>query len=194
MVTYLQKHPTSIFREVEEDLYPRLPGLLTPSQALIYAVLSSYANKEHGTWILRAEDLATTRREELTQIFDLVERVGTRLGFSTRKQGKVRIWEQNGRHERTFIVLASALIRRALLESTYPARETILVIPGGRAALAAYKIQRDPSLAAHIKGVQVVKYRLLRALAELPVLTPEIMEEQIISDPLEKSKSQMTMF
>jgi hypothetical protein len=49
-------------------------------------------------------------------------------------------------------------------------------------------------LAAHTKAVQVVKYRLLRTLVELPVLTRETFEEQIAGDPLEKSKSQMTMF
>jgi hypothetical protein len=48
VVTFLQKHPNSIFIDIEQDLYPRLPGLLTPSQAMIYAVLSSYANKEGG--------------------------------------------------------------------------------------------------------------------------------------------------
>ena len=67
-------------------------------------------------------------------------------------------------------------------------------IPGGRAALAAYKAQRDPSLAARMKSVQVVKYRLLRTLIELPVLTRETFEEQIAGDPLEKSKAQMMMF
>ena len=67
-------------------------------------------------------------------------------------------------------------------------------MPGGRAALAAYKAQRDPSLAARIKSVQVVKYRLLRTLIELPVLTRETFEEQIAGDPLEKSKAQMMMF
>ena len=70
----------------------------------------------------------------------------------------------------------------------------VIVIPGGRAALAAYKAQRDPALAAHMKNYEVVKYRLLRALVEVPVLTRETFEEQIASDPLEKSKSQMMMF
>jgi hypothetical protein len=194
VVTFLQKHPNSIFREIEEDLYPRLPGLLTPSQAMIYAVLSSYANKESGTWKLRAEDVASARRDELNHIARLVETIGKRLGFTTRKQDKNYLWEQNGALERTFTILASALLGRALAETPYPPGQTIIVIPGGRAALAAYKIQRDPSLAAHIKTVQVVKYRLLRTLVELPVLTRETFEEQIAGDPLEKSKLQITMF
>ena len=194
VVTFLQKHPNSIFIDIEQDLYPRLPGLLTPSQAMIYAVLSSYANKEAGAWNLRPEDLASARRDELNHIARLVEAIGTRLGYTTRKQEKNYLWEQNGTLERTFYILASALIGRAFAETPYPPEQTVIVLPGGRAALAAYKIQRDPSLATHIKTVQVVKYRLLRTLVELPVLTREIFEEQVAGDPLEKSKSQMIMF
>jgi hypothetical protein len=194
VVTFLQKHPDSIFLEIEQDLYPRLPGLLTPSQAMIYAVLTSYANRENGAWKLRAEDLASARRDELNHIARLIETIGRRLGYSTRKQDKNYLWEQNDTLERTFYILASALIRRALAETPYPPGQIVIVIPGGRAALAAYKIQRDPSLAAHIKTVQVVKYRLLRTLVELPVLTRETFEEQVAGDPLEKSRSQMIMF
>jgi len=194
VVTFLQKHPNSIFREVEQDLYPRFPGLLTPSQGMIYAVLSSYASKVDGLWKLRPEDLAAARRHELNNIVELVESIGSRMGYSTRKQEKNYLWEQNGELERTFTILASALIGRALAETPYPPQKTVIVIPGGRAALATYKAQRDPSLAARIKEVQVVKYRLLRTLIELPVLTRETFEEQIAGDPLEKSKSQMIMF
>ena len=45
-----------------------------------------------------------------------------------------------------------------------------------------------------MKVYQVVKYRLLRTLIELPVLTRETFEEQVAGDPLEKSKPQMIMF
>ena len=194
VVTFLQKHPNSIFLEIEQVLYPRFPGLLTPSQGMIYAVLSSYANRENGTWKLRAEDIASARHRELNQIARLIETIGMRLGYSTRKQGKNYLWEQNDTIERTFTILASALVGRALAETPDPPAQTVLVIPGGRAALVAYKLQRDPALAAHTKSIQVVKYRLLRTLVELPVLTRETFEEQIAGDPLEKSKSQMTMF
>jgi hypothetical protein len=193
-VNFLQKHPNSIFREVEQELYPRFPGLLTPSQGMIYAVLSSYANKVGGAWELRTEDIASARRAEREQTAQLIEIIGRRLGYATRKQEKHYLWEQNGRLERIFIILASALLGRALTQTAHPPEHTILVIPGGRAALAAYKIQRNPLLAAHIKPVQVVKYRLLRTLVELPVLTRETFEEQVAGDPLEKSNLQITMF
>jgi hypothetical protein len=196
VVTFLQKNPESIFLDVEQDLYPRFPGLLTPSKAMIYSVLSSYAEKQSAEWKLRPEDLSAARRKEMSNIAGLIDAIGRRLGYATRthKPGRIYLWEQNGRPERAFTILASALIGRAISETPFPPDQTLIVIPGGRAALVAYKTQRDPSLAERMKSHQVVKYRLLRTLIELPVLTRETFEEQVAGDPLEKSKSQMMMF
>ena len=194
IVTFLQKNPDSIYLEIEDDLYPRFPGLLTPSKGMIYAVLNSYAEKSGGAWKLRPEDVASARRNEMNTIAAMIETVGRRLGYSTRKAEKNFLWEENGSRRYAFHVLASALIGRALAETPYAPEETIIVLPGGRAALAAYKEQRDPALAERMKNYRVAKYRLLRSLVELPVLTRETFEEQIAGDPLEKSSSQMMMF
>ena len=193
IVTYLQKNQKAIYLEIEDDLYPRFTGLLTPSKGLIYAILNSYAERELGQWKLRAEDVASMRRKELDNIRALIEAIGKRLGYNTRKQDKLLHWEdtQRGKPMRTFNVLASALLGRALQDS---APDTIIVIPGGRAALAAYKKERDPSLAAKLKKHTLVKYRLLRTLLDVSILTRETFEEQIASDPVEKSTGQMMMF
>ena len=191
IVTFLQKNQHAIYLEVEDELYPRFTGLLTPSKGLIYAVLNSYAEKESGGWKLRAEDLASARRSELNDIFALIEAIGRRLEYKTNRTDKTLTWLENGKPIRSFYVMASALFGRAL-ETTAP--DTILVIPGGRAALAAYKLQRDPALAAQLKTRRVVKYRLLRAILEVPILTRDSFEEQIASDPVEKSAGQMMMF
>jgi len=201
IVTFLQKNPNSIYLEIEDDLYPRFPGLLTPPKAMIYSVLLSYAERDGAAWKLRPEDAASARRNELNTITAMIEIVGTRLGYVTGKRDKNYLWEENNSKGRVtpplryaFYFLASALIGRAIAETPYPPEQTLIVIPGGRAALAAYKAQRDPALAARMKNYRLVKYRLLRALVEVPVLTRETFEEQIASDPLEKSKSQMIMF
>jgi hypothetical protein len=194
IVTFLQKNPDSIYLEIEEDLYPHLPGLLTPSKAMIYAVLDSYAERNGAAWKLRSEDVASARRNELNTINAMIEAVGMRLGYSTRRDEKILWWEENGQVQYVLYVLASALIGRAMSETPYLPDQAILVIPGGRAGLIAYKTQRDPALAARLKNYRLVKYRLLRTLFEVPVLTPETFEEQISSDPLEKSATQMIMF
>lgn len=194
VVNYLQKNPNSIYLEIEDDLYQRFAGLMTPTKAMIYAVLHSYAERKGAAWVLRAEDMAAARRSELATITAMLEIVGTRLGYSTSKEGKNYLWQENGQTVYVFYVLASALIGRALAETPHPPEQTIIVIPGGRAALVEYKAERDPALAARLKGYRVVKYRLLRTLIEVPVLTRETFEEQITSDPLEKSQAQMMMF
>jgi len=194
IVTFLQKNPDSIYLEIEDDLYPRFPGLLTPSKAMIYSILNSYAEKDGAAWKLRAEDVASARRNELNTITAMIEVVGKRLNYSTRKDEKNLLWEADGQIHYVFYTLASALIGRAMSETPYPPEQTIMVIPGGRAALIAYKAQRDPALSARMKQYRLMKYRLLRALVEVPVLTRETFEEQIVSDPLEKSKAQMMMF
>lgn len=194
IVTYLQKNLKSIFLEIEEDLYPRFPGLLTPSKGLIYAVLNSYAQKEGGSWRLRNEDVASVRREEVKQIEAALESIGSRLGNSSSRQAKLLVWEDRGHPVRNFLVLASALVGRAILEIARPPEETILVVPGGRASLIAYKQQRDPLLVERLKAYKVLKYRLVRDLAQLPILTRETFEEQIVSDPLEQAKGQLMMF
>ena len=194
IVTFLQKNPDSIYLEIEENLYPQFPGLLTPSKAMIYAVLDSYAERSGAAWKLRAEDVASARRIELNTIHAMIEALGTRLNYSAHMEGKIILWEENGKVQHALYVLASALIGRAMAETPYPPDQTIIVIPGGRSALIAYKTQRDPALAARLKKYRLVKYRLLRTLFEIPVLTRESFEEQISSDPLEKSTSQMIMF
>jgi hypothetical protein len=193
IVKFLQKNQKAIYLEIENDLYPLFPGLMTPSKGLIYAMLNSYAIREDGHWKLRAEDVSSARRDELNNISRLIESIGKRLEYKTHKEDKLLIWEdaQSGRPARSFYILASALIGRALEAA---AADTIIVIPGGRAALAAYKQQRDPALAAHLKNIRMVKYRLLRTLLEVPILTRQTFEEQIASDPVEKSSGQMMMF
>ncbi|MGE5375637.1 MAG: hypothetical protein ACM3XO_11330, partial [Bacteroidota bacterium] len=194
VVTFLQRHPTSIYLEVEDDLYPRFPGLLTPSKGMIYAVLSSYATREEGAWMLRPEDTASLRRTELNKVRSMLGALGSRLGFSTARHERTELWQEEEQTVYAFHILASALLGRTLAEASYPAGKSILVLPGGRASLATYKAQRDPSLAARLKEVRVMKYRLLRTLLEVPVLTRESFGKQIASDPLEKSKLQMILF
>ena len=73
-------------------------------------------------------------------------------------------------------------------------KNALLVLPGGRAGLLAYKETRDPRLRKRLDGWHIVKFRLLRALADIPVLNRQTFEEQLISDPVEQSQGQMMMF
>jgi hypothetical protein len=189
IVGYLQKNPNALYLEIENDLNEKFKGLMAPSKGLIYAVLNSYAERNGGSWKLRVEDVASARREEYNNMFDLLERIGDRLGFNVERKDRIILWTENRVKRFSFILLASALIGPA---SEFP--DAFIVIPGGRAELIAQKQRRDPNLAAMMKDRKILKYRLLRAIAEAPILTRETFEEQIASDPVEKSAGQMILF
>ena len=104
------------------------------------------------------------------------------------------IWTEGGKTVRVFYLLVSALTGRILAENQYPLEKCLLVLPGGRAGLLAYKENRDKKLRQQLEGWHIVKFRLLRSLEEIPVLTRQTFEEQLISDPIEQTQGQLMMF
>ncbi|MBN1452214.1 MAG: hypothetical protein JW963_14460 [Anaerolineales bacterium] len=195
VVTFLQRHPSSTLLELERGLYPEFPGLLTPSKALVGAVLESYGLEEGGRWRLRDEDSASQRRAELKKMIGLIETIGGRLGYRTEHIGEnACLWKEKGKIVRVFYLLASAMTGRILAENQYPLEKCLLVLPGGRAGLLAYKETRDPRLRKRLEGWRILKFRLLRSLADIPVLNRQTFDEQLVSDPVEQTQGQMMMF
>ena len=193
-VESLRRHPDRLFLEIEQGLNDTFRGLLTPPKRLIYNVLYSYAQRDGGVWRLREEDAPASRREEIKQMASLLEGIGERLGYDTRWQDGAVLWEDNGATERVFFVIASALLGRVVHSNTHPAEKCVIVLPGGRASLAAYKEHTNPELAEQLREWRLVKFRLLRSLADIPVLNRQTFEEQIISDPVEQAQGQLMMF
>jgi hypothetical protein len=195
LVTYLQKHPSRTLLELERGIYPEFPGLLTPSKALVGAVLESYGVEKAGRWRLRDEDSASQRRAELKTMAKLLETIGERLEYTTEQIGEnTYLWKEQDEVVRMFYLLASAVTGRILFENRYPLEKCLLVLPGGRAGLLAYKENRDPRLRKRLEGWHILKFRLLRALADILVLNRQTFEEQLISDPVEQTQGQMMMF
>lgn len=193
-VQALQKNPDRLFLEIEQELYARFPGLFTPSKSLLYHVLYSYARRENGLWRLRLEDAPASRRDDLRHMTHLLEVVGKRLGYDTRRQDDILLWEQRGGIVRFFHVIASARVSRVVHRDPHPPGGGVIVLPGGRASLVAYKQQADPALAARLRGWKLLKFRLLRSLADIPVLNRQTFEEQIDNDPVEQAQGQLMMF
>ncbi len=67
---------------LNEAIYPRFPGFLTPEEALIEACLESYAEEiTPGHWRLREEDRETYREEQRMRGATQLIRLGRRLGY-----------------------------------------------------------------------------------------------------------------
>ncbi len=192
LVEWLQKQSLASFLEVEDMLYPRFSGLQTPSRGLIYAVLASYAERENGLWHLRPEDTASARRATLREMKKRLESLANRLGYLPRWVDEATLLWLEEEQIRAWIRL-QASAQTGWLASAPQAPRRLLVIPGGRVGLLIYKSERDPRLAAALNTWNILKFRHLRLIEELPLLTPETFEEQLRLDPPEHAPSQMML-
>ena len=197
VVRHLQDKPASTLRDLENSLNNAFTGLQTPSLGLIRAVLASYAVETNGLWSLRPEDSPGSRRTDLEAVAQSLAVLGTRLGFSlerAEKPHRLILWREAGETKYAFHLLASAVCGNLLRNNHQPASASnILVIPGGRAGLLAYKLNRDPSLAAIARRWRLVKFRHLRRLAVAPDLDRGVFEKNLSSDPIEPPE-QMKLF
>ncbi|MFO3796197.1 MAG: hypothetical protein ACK8QZ_02800 [Anaerolineales bacterium] len=193
LVQFLQKHPHTTFLEIEDALYPRFSGLQTPSRGLLYAVLTSYAEKEDGLWRLRPEDSASARRHALQEMGKRLETLANRLGYRSKWVDEAPLHWLEGEHVQVLLRL-QASAQTGWLTGVSPAPRCILVLPGSRVGLLLYKSQRDPRLASALASWEILKFRHLRLLEEIPLLTRQTFEEQLRLDPPAHSASQMMLF
>jgi hypothetical protein len=195
-VPFLQKNPRSTLRDLEIVVNADLPGLLTPSLGLLRAVLSSYAVESEGVWSLRPEDLPATRRTDLETAAQALTALARRLGGTVQRQESPRwliLWQDSGEILYAFYLLASAVAGQILRQNPYPPERSLLVLPGGRAGLLAYKLDRDPTLKSAAEGWRIVKFRALRRLNEITGLTRARFEKELGGDPIEPPE-QMKLF
>ncbi len=195
-VHFLQKNRASTQAELENSLNAELPGLITPSLGLIRAVLASYAVEKESRWELRPEDSPSERSTDLESAAQALTALASRLGYTAVRQESPRralLWQEAGKTAYTFYLLASAVTGRILRQNTFPPGRSLLVIPGGRAGLLAYKLQRDPALKSAAEGWRIVKLRTLRRLAGMAQITLQEWEKELSGDPIEPPE-QMKLF
>jgi hypothetical protein len=78
----LQERLTLDRQALEEAVYPRFPGLLTPEEELIQTCLESYAKEiTPGNWQFRAEDQEAYREEQRVRGVAHIIKLGQRLGY-----------------------------------------------------------------------------------------------------------------
>jgi len=200
VVHYLQKHPGCSLVEVDEAMCSLFPGLLTPPVDLIEACLASYAEVSpagSGCWHLRAGESAAARKADLLSTRQLIEGLASRFGYACTGENPL-VWNNPGAGDVfQFYPLASSIISRYVLndEPVIPPRR-ILVLPGSRSNLLAYKLKRDPRLAEAVaSGWRFLKFRHLRQLARRADLSPAMLEEVFDEDPpILENPVQMTIF
>ena len=198
LVRYLIKNPDQSLAEIDQALCAVFPGLLTPDLELVQACLASYGREEppgSGRWSLRPEDAPRARRKDLVAIAALMRKIATRLGFSARGRSPFTWSDAAGQVQYYGHITASAVLGESLFgKEQGPPGRGLIVLPGGRANLAAFKLGADPRLnAAAQSGWRFIKYRQLRWLAENPSLSPETFDELLNLDSLSYDAAQLRL-
>ncbi len=195
-VRFLQKNSACTFRDLESSLNSEFPGLLTPSLGLLQAVLVSYAIETDGHWSLRAEDSPSSRRLDLEAASQNLATLAARLEYTLQRDDKTpRLlgWSENDQTIHRFHLVASAVVEQLLRQDPTPPVQDILVLPGERSSLLAYKLERDPGLRLMAGRWRMLKFRHLQALAGLSGLTRTQFNQEFSNDPIEPSE-QMKLF
>jgi len=185
--------------QVKTVSFQAFPGLFTPRQRQLLNCLESYAdmvNPQEHLWQLRETETPAKRRKDVHEIRDLLKSIGQRLNYEVTGEDPV-FWKEGDKSQPAFgfHVFSSAMIFRHLEKPGDTASLKMMVFPGSRANLLAYKKQHNPGLRSRLQQNCVeVKFRLVRDLAANPLLTRQLFMEQIKADPPEYHASQLALF
>jgi len=182
---------------MQSSVYEAFPGLLTPSDELLNACLDSYTefvSGEVGHWVLRGSERYEKRLEDLEEIKAKCISIGKFLQYHVEDDAEVIHW-RSGNQEQSYslyLTISAELSRFASL--IHQGGHKVIVIPGSRANLVAFKLKHNPHLAKIIQEhFQVVKFRQIRSIFENPLLTPELWDILIKEDPPELNAAQLAL-
>ncbi len=197
LVRFLQSHPVSTIQDIDKSLCRDFPGLLTPSPELIQICLESYGEQdppESGQWKLRAQDEASKRRLELSEMNTLLKQVARSVECHILRQMPLIMTDDQGETRYIWHIIASGIISSILLGQNQDPKKSLIVLPGSRANLVAYKIQHDPRLRQAVdSGWRFVKYRQLRLLSKSAIISTPLLEEQLTKDLLTYNAPQLRL-
>jgi len=193
------------------EVYRRFPGELTPEMGLIETCLRSYGREiTPGHWQLRLEDQSDRRAAEATGIRQELRQLGERLDFKVSLRTEPSdtpapdhlpafdvLWCEGGQPAYAFAIQWTARVHDLLLSEPPAGAQPCLVIPGGRAALVAFKLRRDPRLGKALieANWQFIKYRHLRRILAEENLDRHVLKQIFGLDPIiERDGAQMPLF
>ena len=203
---YLATHPDCSKEDINITMCERFPGLYTPDPEFLRLCLESYGEenpKSGDQWRIRHEDIAGERQLDVEQTVHSIHQIGGRLGLVCRDHGSHGIisavsWmDHSGELDFWFYPVTTATIGEIVLFGEQAKRKGIVVLPGSRANLVIYKLQRDPRLSNTFNPSQgnwrFLKFRHIKSLAENPSLNRENLDQLLELDPLTYSTPQLRL-
>jgi len=206
LVDYMTNHTEFSLKDIDEIMCERFPGLVTPDPEFIQRGVESYGKRvtlDDSRWQIRQEDLPNKRQIDIecarSNIQQLAERLEV-LCFDHVSEGLTTSlsWtDKMGNLDFLFYPTITTSFGEIVLFSGQPPRKGIIVLPGSRANLVIYKLQRDPRLSKAFNPTQgnwqFLKFRHLKSLAENPLLNRENFDQLLMLDPLTYSTPQLRL-
>jgi hypothetical protein len=191
-----EPEPLTLSR-MQQVIYDAFPGLLTPSDDLLYACLDSYSERVSGEedhWRLRSNERYEKRLEDLEEIRAKCISIGKTLHYQIEEDRETIHWRSDS-PESSYSLYLTISAKLSRLSSLIDQRgHKIIIIPGSRANLLAYKLKHNPFLSKVIaEHFKVVKFRQIRSIFENPLLTRELWDILIQEDPPELNASQLAL-
>lgn len=197
IVCNLLKKPLSSRQEIDRALCQKFPGVTTPNIEFTHICLASYGVETQPTsdcWKINDQDQPGSRRAEIKTILTLLRQIAVKLGFRSEGNRPMLWLNQIGDIEYVCYVIATALIGNIVYQDAHPPNKSFIILPGSRANLVAYKLQKDLRLRHTVeKGFQFIKYRTVRWLADNQVLNSETLLEQLALDTLTYDAPQLRL-
>jgi hypothetical protein len=197
-VRLLLEHPGSTLLELDTRLCQDFPGLLTPSSELVHVCIESYGEtlgSQGAGWQIRPQDTPESRRSDLEEIYNALVSVASQSDHTARGEKPLLLYNAHGELQYAIYIIASALIGEMILARQYPPEKSLIVLPGGRANLVAYKIQHDPRLRLAVEsGWRFLKFRQVRMLLQSPTLTLSTLDDRVVQDSLTYDAPQLRLF
>ena len=195
---HLFENQMTTARAVKEMVYSSFPSLITLRDSLLLTCLESYAemiDAETHQWKLRDSEKQEIRQWEIRKMHDSIVSIGRRLNYYVENQQPLLWYEDLKAPPRfRFHILTSAIVSNFFHEPQHENLSSILVLPGSRANLLAYKKEQNPVFTQILdQHFLVVKFRLIRDLDVNPLLSRELFKEQIAVDPPEYRSSQLAL-
>ena len=198
ILNHFRNTPLTTYQEIRKAVYQVCQGLMTPEDEIILACLNAYADPiapENTSWALRESEDIHSRLSDVTEIKHRLQEIALDLGFNFKEEAYKAYWYLDITQEYVFFINTTAIISPFLFAHQEMARRKVILLPGSRANLLAYKLKRDPRLQAAMgESWQCVKFRQLRTIGENPLLTRDLFISQIKEDPPEFQASQLALF
>jgi hypothetical protein len=214
LVNFLVRQDTCSFSELSHALLEKFPSLLTPPSELFQVCLDSYATphpSDPDHWSLRPQESPASRRQDLADVQAQLHLLAERLEYRLEGQMPLRWLDAHGETRCWIYPIASAVIGEIILGLTQPLpsppERSLIVLPGSRANLVAYKLRHNPHLrslcaagesgaaeSSERTGWRFVKFRQVRSLLENPLLRRDNFDDLLALDPLTYTAPQMRLF